>query len=309
MAPRLGVAFVPSLPPEALLPLARAADEHLDDLWVWEDCFKESGIASATAALASTQQVRVGLGLMPAPLRNVALTAMEVATLHRLFPGRFVPGVGHGVQDWMGQVGGRAASPMTLLEEYLTALRRLLDGEELTVDGRYVHLDRVQLDWPPEPGTVLMAGGSGPRTLDLCARLGDGVLLAAGLSETELAGAADRARAASGDPDVEVVYSVVAAAGPEAQARADADLALWGVAADPTRTAAGAPEDIAASVRRSADAGATTVVLQPTSDVTDVTELVALVEMIGREVRPLLRRAGGGTPALHGARGLGKGSE
>ena len=47
MTPRLGVAFVPSLPPEALLPLARAADEHLDDLWVWEDCFKQSEIGRA----------------------------------------------------------------------------------------------------------------------------------------------------------------------------------------------------------------------------------------------------------------------
>ena len=242
MAPRLGVAFVPSLPPEALLPLARAADEHLDDLWVWEDCFKQSGLASAAAALGATQRVRVGLGLMPAPLRNVALTAMEVATLHRVFPGRFVPGVGHGVQDWMGQVGGRVASPMTLLEEYLTALRRLLDGEEVTVDGRYVHLDGVQLDWPPEPGAVVMAGGFGPRTLDLAARRADGVLLAAGLSAAELTTAAGIARAGSGDPDVEVVYSVVAAAGPDAQARADADLAQWGVSPDPTRTAAGSPE-------------------------------------------------------------------
>lgn len=288
MAPRLGVAFVPSLPPEALLPLARAADEHLDDLWVWEDCFKQSGIASAAAALGATQRVRVGLGLMPAPLRNVALTAMEVATLHRVFPGRFVPGVGHGVQDWMGQVGGRVSSPMTLLEEYLTALRRLLDGEEVTVDGRYLHLDAVQLDWPPEPGAVLMAGGSGPRTLDLCARLGDGVLLAAGLSGAELAAAADRARAGSGDPGVEVVYSIVAAAGPDAQARADADLAQWGVSPDPTRTAAGTPEEIAAAIRRSAEAGATTVVVQPTADLQDVADVVALVEVVGREVRPLL---------------------
>ena len=39
------------------------------------------------------------------PLRNVALTAMELATVERMFPGRFVPGIGHGVLDWMGQVG------------------------------------------------------------------------------------------------------------------------------------------------------------------------------------------------------------
>ena len=57
----------------------------------------------------------VGIGVLPVPLRNVALTAMETATLHRLFPGRLTVGVGHGVQDWMGQVGARPESPVTLL--------------------------------------------------------------------------------------------------------------------------------------------------------------------------------------------------
>ena len=47
----------------------------------------------------------MGIGLLPVPLRNVALTAMELATLERLFPGRLAPGIGHGVLDWMGQVG------------------------------------------------------------------------------------------------------------------------------------------------------------------------------------------------------------
>ena len=41
------------------------------------------------------------------PLRNPALAAMEIATIARLFPDRFVPAVGHGVLDWMGQVGAR----------------------------------------------------------------------------------------------------------------------------------------------------------------------------------------------------------
>ena len=121
--------------------------------------------------------MRVGIGLTPVPLRNVALMAMELATLHRLFPGRLLPGIGHGVQDWMGQVGARAASPLTLLREYAEALRRLLDGHEVTVAGRYVTLDRVRLDWPPEPGTPLLVGGGGPRTLELAGRVGDGILI------------------------------------------------------------------------------------------------------------------------------------
>ena len=72
---------------------------------MWEDCFKESGIASATAALAWTSRIRVGIGLLPVPLRNVALTAMELATLERMFPGRLIAGIGHGVQPGWSRSG------------------------------------------------------------------------------------------------------------------------------------------------------------------------------------------------------------
>ena len=147
---RLGVVFLPQLAPERLREVAEAADEAgLEELWLWEDCFFESGIASASAALAWTERVRLGIGLLPVPLRNVAITAMEIATMQRLFPGRVRVGVGHGVQSWMGQVGARAGSPLSLLREHLTALKALLDGQEVTTSGRYVKLDRVKLDWPP----------------------------------------------------------------------------------------------------------------------------------------------------------------
>jgi len=125
----IGAVFLPQFPPERLRPVAEAADEAgLSQLWLWEDCFRQSGIAGAAAALAWTDRLTVGVGLLPVPLRNVAITAMELAMLHRLFPGRVIVGVGHGVQDWMGQVGARVDSPLTLLREQLDALRELLAG-------------------------------------------------------------------------------------------------------------------------------------------------------------------------------------
>src|SRR3954467_8313893 len=111
----LGVVFRPQLPPERLRAVARLAGAGgLGELWLWEDCFLEGGVSTAAAALAWTERVRVGIGLLPVALRNVAVTAMEAATLHRMFPGRAILGVGHGVQAWMGQVGARAESPVTL---------------------------------------------------------------------------------------------------------------------------------------------------------------------------------------------------
>lgn len=292
--PALGIVLVPTLAPEALRPLAAAADQHLDELWLWEDCFKESSIAAAGPALAWTERVRVGIGLAPAPLRNVALLAMELATLHRLFPGRLVPGIGHGVQDWMGQVGARAASPLTLLREYAEALRLLLDGHEVTVSGRYVTLDRVRLDWPPEPGTPILVGGTGPRTLELAGRVGDGILIGSVTSDAELADSVATARggwvgargAAGGR--MPVVTHLMATTGPGAEQRLADELRRWDRADGALgRGVAGDARVVADAVRRLAAIGATSVVLQPTQDEPD---LEGFVQFVGRDVRAELAR-------------------
>ncbi|GEK81508.1 LLM class flavin-dependent oxidoreductase [Agrococcus baldri] len=178
-AATLGLILHPDQAPEHFIPVARAADAAgVEELWLWEDCFGQSGTSTSAAVLAATARIRVGLGLMPVPLRNVAMTAMEIATIARMFPGRFLPGIGHGVLDWMAQAGVREASPLTLLTEHATALRTLLAGDELSVEGRYVRLDRVQLRWPPQPVPPLLIGGGRPKTLAIAGELGDGVILA-----------------------------------------------------------------------------------------------------------------------------------
>jgi len=287
----LGAVFLPQLPPERLRAMAGAAEEAgLEELWLWEDCFQESGIASAAAVLAWTQRVRVGIGLLPAPLRNVALAAMEVATLHRLFPGRVQVGVGHGVQDWMGQVGARVESPVGLLREYLSALRALLGGDQVTTEGRYVRLDRVALDWPPASAPALLAGAAGPRTLRLCGELADGTILAASTSPAEVRRARaliDEGRLASGrgQPHPVTVY-LLTATGPGAAERLEAELRAFGY--DPAQDIgiAGDAPAVADAVGRWADAGADTVVLQPTADDPDPE---GFVRFVAREVRPLVR--------------------
>lgn len=286
----LGAVFLPFLPPERLQSVARAADEAgLAELWLWEDCFRESGVASAAAALAWTSRLRVGVGLLPVPLRNVALTAMEISTLSRLFPGRIRVGVGHGVQEWMEQVGVRAASPLTLLREYTTALRALLSGERVTVAGRYVQLQDVALDWPPTPPPPLLAGAVGPKSLALCGELADGTLLTAGTTPTGTRAAraiVDETRQAAGLTAPHTLTApIFAATGRGAAERLAAELRLWEIDPREDVGAAGGAEEIAATVRRWVDAGADTVVLQPTRDEPDVE---AFVRFIAQEVAPLL---------------------
>ena len=288
--PRLGIAFVPTHAPESLRRLATTAEEAgLDDLWVWEDCFKQSGLGSAAAALAWTDRVRVGIGLMPAPLRSTAITAMEVATLARMFPGRLVAGVGHGVQEWMGQAGVRVASPLTLLREHTSALRSLLAGEEVSTAGRYVTLDAVRLDWPPAEPVPLWLGGVGPRSLALAGELGDGLILANALTPDDVREAVGAARTGAdvsptGD-GFDVHATLIAATGPDAQERVDREVPLWGKEAGQGIGAGGDAATIASAVQALADAGATAVAVQPTADEPDVE---GFVRFLGREVAPLL---------------------
>src|SRR5580658_3595213 len=188
-------AIFPPRAPEQIVPVARAAEQAgLAQLWIWEDCFKEGGIATATAMLAATSRITVAIGLLPVPLRNVALTAMEVSALARLFPGRLTVGIGHGVQDWMSQVGAGAESPMTLLREYTTALSALLRGEHVTTSGRYVRLYDVALDYPPQAAPPLLIGGVGPRTVALAGELADGLILPGGVSPDDVRATAGRFR-------------------------------------------------------------------------------------------------------------------
>jgi alkanesulfonate monooxygenase SsuD/methylene tetrahydromethanopterin reductase-like flavin-dependent oxidoreductase (luciferase family) len=278
---RLGAVFLPQWAPERLRSVARAADEAgLDELWLWEDCFFESGIATASAALAWTERLHVGVGLLPVPLRNVAITAMEVATLHRLFPGRVQVGVGHGVQDWMGQVGARVESPVTLLTEYLAALRALLRGEKVTVHGRYVHLDEVALEWPPAEPAQIFVGAVGPRTLRLSGQSADGTILTGGTTAERVR----EAQALIGAPDQPVVVYLHAATGPDAAERLEAERVRWGYDSMDGRGISGDAETIAGGVRRWAEAGATTVVLQPTPDDPDPEEFMRFVAQDVRSV-------------------------
>lgn len=227
----MGVVFRPQSPPEELREAVIAADEAgIDELWLWEDCFREGGLTTSAASLAWSERLTVGIGLMPVPLRNPAVAAMEISTLARLFPGRFVPAIGHGVLDWMAQVGARAASPMTLLREHVDAVRRLLHGETVSVAGRYVRLDEVALDWPPEQVPPLIVGARGPKTVALAGELGDGVLLDAELVTSEyvssVAARATEAAEAAGRPAPRVVaFAEIQAGAPALGDRARALIA------------------------------------------------------------------------------------
>jgi alkanesulfonate monooxygenase SsuD/methylene tetrahydromethanopterin reductase-like flavin-dependent oxidoreductase (luciferase family) len=285
----VGAVFRPQSAPERLAGAARAADAAgLDELWLWEDCFLAGGISAAAIALANSHRLNVGIGVLPVPMRNVALTAMEIATLDRAYPGRIRVGVGHGVQDWMAQIGEKVASPMTLLHEYVTVLSALLRGERVTHDGRYVKLTDVGLDWPPERNIELLLGAEGPRTLALSGELASGTVITGGTSPDRLREALrhitiGHAERVEPKPHSTVVY-LICATGPNPERRVRDELSYWRLDASHDLAVYGTAEEIAAGAKRWIDAGADTIVFQPPADA----DVEAFMDVIGRRVRPLI---------------------
>ena len=175
----VGVRINREQPPAKLVELARQAEAAgLDEVWLVEDCFWAAGIATVVTALASTSTIKVGIGVLPAVARNPAIAAMELAALAELHPGRLIGGFGHGVASWMRQIGAYPASQLAALEETLVAVRRLLAGERVSMTGRHVSLDEVELVFPPSSVPPLLAGVRRPKSLALAGAVADGTILA-----------------------------------------------------------------------------------------------------------------------------------
>jgi alkanesulfonate monooxygenase SsuD/methylene tetrahydromethanopterin reductase-like flavin-dependent oxidoreductase (luciferase family) len=225
--------------PSTLMAWARRAEAlGFDQLWVVEDCFYHGGIAQAAIALAATERIAVGLGINPGVARNPAFLAMEYATLAHAFPGRVIGGIGHGVAEWMEQIGARPASWLTSLEEITTAVRSILRGERVTTDGTQVRLRDVRLEVAPGNVPPVLLGVRGARSLRLGGTCADGVLLVEYSGPDYVVWARDHMetgrREAGRGPGGQVIVYTLSHVDDDAPERARADARAWIAAANGT---------------------------------------------------------------------------
>jgi 5,10-methylenetetrahydromethanopterin reductase len=180
-SPAIGMCFDRAFPAAAVREFAeRLEHDGVDEFWIIEDCFYTAGISLAATALARTERLKVGIGILPAVARTAAITAMELATLAEIAPGRLLAGIGHGVQEWMAQMGAHTNTPVNTLEEVIVNVKRLLNGEEVTFTGKHVTLDHVKLDAAPKQMPPVLSGVRGPKSLAMSGRVADGLVLAEG---------------------------------------------------------------------------------------------------------------------------------
>jgi probable F420-dependent oxidoreductase len=156
--------------------MSRAAEEvGFDSIWLGDHyLYREDGWERGPweawtflAGLAATTE-RVELGPLVACLNfhNPAVLAKKAAAVDELSGGRLRFGVGAGWNrtefDAFGIPYDHRASRF---EESFEIVRRLLDGERFTYDGRFHHVDEAVLLPTPARRPPLMVGSAGKRVL------------------------------------------------------------------------------------------------------------------------------------------------
>ena len=77
---RIGIVLGSAVAPERLPAVTAIAETGgFDELWLAEDFFFTGGISAATAALAATDGIRVGLGVVSAVARHPAFVDRQHA--------------------------------------------------------------------------------------------------------------------------------------------------------------------------------------------------------------------------------------
>ncbi|HEV3450072.1 MAG TPA: TIGR03621 family F420-dependent LLM class oxidoreductase [Acidimicrobiia bacterium] len=157
---------------------ARRAEELGFDVLVVPD-HAVAGVLAPLAALgalaAATTRIRIGTLVLNNDFRHPALLAREAATLDLLSGGRFELGLGagHAAPEYheLGIPFDPPGVRVSRLTSSVAILRRLFDGETVSVDGPHYVLDEHRLD--PARRPTLLVGGNGDRVLRLAARLAD----------------------------------------------------------------------------------------------------------------------------------------
>ena len=209
----------------------RAEEYGFDHAWTydhlsWRSLADEPWFATvptlAAAALATTR-IHVGTLVASPNFRHPVPFAKELMSLDDLSDGRFILGVGAGGTGFDATVlGDEALSPgrrAARLEEFVALLDQLLTQPATTVRGaRYAAVDaRMIPGCLSRPRLPFVIAASGPRSMRLAARFGQGWVTTGGQRDREewwstvadLSSRFDEALAEAGRPREEVARYLV----------------------------------------------------------------------------------------------------
>ncbi|MBI3976873.1 MAG: LLM class flavin-dependent oxidoreductase [Chloroflexi bacterium] len=185
---QIGLALTENMPLPAEAPfIYQAVKAGYSSLWTNEGSVRDAFLTcahrwqTAQDALPGNRDRRsigTGVSVVPVLLRTPTAIAMSALTAADLTEGTFILGVGSGSPAGHATAYGTPVYPVIpLMRDYLTVLRRLLDGETVTYEGSVLKIRGVRLGAEPKLPVPLHLAALGPRMLHLAGELADGVLL------------------------------------------------------------------------------------------------------------------------------------
>ena len=145
----------------------------------WKNAVVNDAWIMLAAIGALTQNVEVGTCVTDAIRRHPSAIALSTITLDRVTKGRGMLGIGAGEAQNVVDFGIEFTKPVTKFKEQLEVIHRLFESgadNHVSYDGEFYKLNDASLQTKsirkPRPPIYIAAGA--PKTLELCARYGDG---------------------------------------------------------------------------------------------------------------------------------------
>ena len=176
--PAIGLRLHGGLDPRACVELTQVAEASgLASVWFAENPFQRGALPAASACAAITRKLRIGLGIINLYSHHPTLIAMEFAALDELAEGRAVLGIGSGIGRLVERMGFKW-QPLAAVRDGIHILRGLLAGEEVSHRGRVFSVEKAKLGFAPlRPNLPIYMAAMGDRSLALCGRLTDGLIV------------------------------------------------------------------------------------------------------------------------------------
>jgi len=159
--------------------IAENADAlDVSTIWVGEDIGIGQEVFSLTASLLlHSNNARVGTGIAPMSVHNIATLARAATSLQAIGEGRFVFGTGIGGLQDLQKMGINLTKPVTALRHAIDTFRKLWAGESVTITNQLFQLDNYSLRVSEAVDIPIFLGVRGPQMLRLAGKSADGVIL------------------------------------------------------------------------------------------------------------------------------------
>jgi len=182
MAARVALYLQDAHPLREGMEFAKYADSKgFEAVWQAESRLVREATVPMAAFASVTTKLKVGSGVVDCWSRNPARLAATFSTLDDLAPGRVLLGIGAWWDPLAKKVGIDRSRPLRAMREIVTAVRALLNNETVTMQGEFVQLDGVELDYVYQErrkkDVPIYIGATGMQMMELTGEIADGVVL------------------------------------------------------------------------------------------------------------------------------------